>query len=64
LPGLAVEDLLDGTTVERLAVARALDPPRSRRPVGRLLRQRGLRGGDEEALRDRDGRRLDALARR
>src|SRR5262245_2745287 len=40
LPGLAVEDLLDGTAVQRLAVAHALDPPCGRRSLGRLLRSR------------------------
>src|SRR5262249_16824229 len=56
LPGLAVDELLDSTTVQRLAIARALDQPCGRRPVGRLLRQRRLRGGDEDGERRHDSK--------
>jgi hypothetical protein len=64
LPGLAVEDLLDGAAVQRLAVARALDPPRGRRSLGCLLRPRRLRGGDQDGQRHQGGHRLGAFARR
>ena len=61
LPGIALENLLNGAALERLAVPGAFDPP-GRRRFGALGRQRAGRhegGGD---CGQRQGRQ-DAMAR-
>jgi hypothetical protein len=51
LPGIALDNLLNGTAFERLAVSGAFHPPGGRRRFGGLGRERA---GQHEERRDRD----------